>query len=189
MGLLSTVGGNLLGPWRLYAEAAVVAGLVGWGGAQTWRLHASQAGEATAKAATALVAQQWALQVARGATAAAAASEKNRVLTAAYQHSKDEADHVLQTDHAASARTIAAFVAERAGVRSQIAAFAAGPADRGGLTVDTVPACRLRATALGSGLDGSLQAEEDLTSELELSRADTRSLLHAWPRQQPAVNP
>lgn len=75
---LTSIGASLLGPWRAYAEAAVVASLLAFGGAQTWRLHSSQAGEAKAKQEKAEQLTAWQKQVADGAKAALAASEAAR---------------------------------------------------------------------------------------------------------------
>ncbi len=172
-------------PFQWYFVGAAGLALVSYGGTQTWRLHTAEAQAATAKAETTAVRGQWSSQVSAAASAAFAASEKYRALEAQMNLKVQESEHARQVDQDASARAAAAFAAERAGLRNQLAAYAAGPASGGGLTLDTLGACHQRAAALGVGLASALQSEEDLTDELERSRADTRSLLRAWPQVAP----
>jgi hypothetical protein len=185
IGSLLGLAGNIAGPWRLYAELAVVAALSAAVGSQTWRLHTAEAQEATAKAETATVRGQWASQVAEGAKAGLKASEANRQITAELQRTKEEADHARQVERDAAATAAAGFAAERDRLRRNLAAYAAGPAGGSSAALDSVAACHLRAAALGDGLASTLRAEEDVVGELELSRADTRAMLDAWPKVAP----
>jgi hypothetical protein len=184
LGLFGKAAGLVAGGGiRLWVEIAVVAALLGAVGAQTWRVHSWQAKEGQARAENAQTIALWNKQVAESARAAFAESEKNRAITADLQRKKDEAEHARQVVQQNAARVAAGFAAERAGMRSQLAAYAAPGGS--GLAVDTVAACRERAAALGDSLDGSLRAEEDLTDALERSRSDTRSLLDSWPKVTP----
>lgn len=195
MSLLTVVAGravglaaNVAGPWRLWAELALAGVLVSATGAQTWRLHTSQADAATAKAATALVAQKWAEQVAAGTRAAFEASEKNRALEAQFtrqaQEAKDARDHDLQ----ANARVVAGLATQRDELRNKLTAFARGGSGGGGLTDDTVAAARARAEALGDVLAEALRAEEDATADAEDAAADARSLYDGWKRISASAN-
>lgn len=181
IGALLGLAGNIAGPWRLYAELAVVAALGAAVGTQTWRLHSSEAAEAGAKAETSTVRAEWATQAAEGAKAGLKASEANRLITVELQRTKEEADHARQVERKAAATAAAGFAAERGRMRNQLAAYALGPAGGSSAPVDTVAACHQRAAALGDGLASTLRAEEDAVGDLELSRADTRALLDAWP--------
>lgn len=182
MGFLAGLIGNLGGPWRLYAELAVVAVLLGWVGVDTTRIATTKAAEATAKAETATVRGQWSDQVAAGAKAGLAASEQNRQITAELQHTKEEADHARQSERDAAAAAAAGFAAERGRMRNQLTAYAAGPASGSGLAVDTVAAASKRAQTLGLLLDQSLQLQEELAADAESANADARALLSAWPK-------
>ena len=88
MGFLAGIIGNIAGPWRVYAEIAVVGALLGWIGVDTVRI-------ASSNAQTALAHQQLSDERAAMAKAALAASEANRVeegrRTAAQKEIVDEA--------------------------------------------------------------------------------------------------
>lgn len=185
MGFIAGLIGNIGGPWRLYAELALAAALASAIGVQTVRFHSAEAAKATAKAETATVRGQWSDQVAAGAKAGLAASEQNRQITAELQRTKEEADHARQSERDAAAAAAAGFAAERGRMRNQLTAYAAGPASGSGISLDSIASCHLRAAALGDGLASTLRAEEDLVGDLELSRADTRALLSAWPKVAP----
>lgn len=180
---------SLAGPWRLYAELAVGAALLAALGAQTVRLAGAEKAEAraeaaasTARAATADVRRQWAEQAAAAASAGLAASERNRALGAELQRTKEEAEHARKVDRAAAARTAAGLAAERDGLRRQLAAYAAGPAGRGGAANDSLAACRDRADTLGRLLGEGLRIQDELAGGAEAEAGNVRALLSSWPR-------
>lgn len=180
---------NLAGPWRVYAELAIAVVLVGAWGVQTNRLHAAQVAEAradgrtaVAKSETAEVRQKWAQQAAEAASAGLAASERNRQLSAELARTKEEAEHALQTDRDAAARTAAALAAERDGLRKQLTAYAAGPAGDRGPANDSLAACVDRADRLGNLLVEGVRVQEDLANGAEAEARNVRTLLSSWPR-------
>lgn len=89
MSLISDAIGTVIGPGRLYAELAVAGVLIAGVGAQTWRLHSAETGEAKAIATHATY-------VASAASAALAASEKNRAIEAQRTQDVKEAANEAQ---------------------------------------------------------------------------------------------
>ena len=75
-------------------------------------------------------------------------------------------------------RMVAGLSGALGGVRSDIAAYAAG---RGATASDTVAACRADAAALGGLLDRALQLAFKRTADAESIATDLRAVLGAWP--------
>ena len=117
---------------------------------------------------------------ATAAEAALKASTAYRAIESELARVKQEAESALNQERIKNAR-IAADLArartERDGLRDQIAAFAAGR----GTTDDSLPACLVRAQALGVLLNKALQSGEGSAGDGESCEADKRALLRAWP--------
>ena len=86
--------------------------------------------------------------------------------------------HAQETERAAARRQLAAVNDDRGRLREQLAAVASGGVEA---SVDTVGACRDRASALGDVLDQALHAHAVCTAEAEELAAGVRALRSAWP--------
>lgn len=149
-------------PFQYYFIGAAAAGLIAFGGTQTWRLHTAQAGEATAKTALSderAAAAKAALQ----ATTAARAEEQRRA--AAQKEIADATDKALaqaRADGAAAAAAHGRLSDRAAAVASRCsapgnpgAAIAGAPAEGAGLVLADV----LRKSDERSGLLASYADE------------------------------
>lgn len=127
MSFLSDAVATVAGPGRLYAELAVTGLLVTGLGAQTWRLHSSEAGEAKAIAIHATY-------IANAASAALIQSEKNRAIDAQRDRDTKEAANEAQRmsiharDDSSSARAALAGLLERASAAAGSGQASSNPA-------------------------------------------------------------
>ena len=90
-----------------------------------------------------------------------------------------DAQQARETEQARSRRAADRLRLERDGLRNAIANYAAG-SDQ-----DTGPACRERASALGTLLDDALRTAAACAAGAEQHASDVRALRGGWPVSQP----
>lgn len=152
---------------------ALLAVSLAGAGILSWRLDTAQDALATEQLARAQ--ERTAL-----AQAAGDAQAHYRLIEAAMQTVKDQADAAAQKERARLARTAAVHRAERDSLRQQIAAYAAGGG--GEATSDTLDACRARAAELGRAVDDGLRVQADMAEAFGALAVDYRALYVSWPK-------
>lgn len=179
MSFFSTIVANVAGPWRIYAELAVAGALVAGVGTQTWRLHTSQAGEATANSALSkLVADD--AEAALKATTAARTEEYRRA--AAQKEIADATEKALAQARADGAAAVAAH--GRLSDRAAAVARSCGAAGDPGAAVGSP-------TASGAGLllADVLRKSDERSGQLAAYADQARAAGQACERSYDSLKP
>lgn len=155
--------------WQVLLMAGLLLTLGAFAGLQTLRIGSLKVDLAAAEAKHQKTLADYQLKL-------GTAEREFRALETEFHQAQEMHNAEREKEQAAARETAAAFERERQRLRNDIDAYASG---RRGAAADTLVACRGRAQTLGLLLDEALQAETELTGDIEKLGTDTRRLLHS----------